>query len=136
MNKGLLILLVGLVALSASAAPLPRFNHVSIMTAYGELARVVADISISADQAAARDDKTIAQLKAEFPKALAQTKGHPDLTAAVKTYYAAALSFFGGLDPQAAESSFLYRARVSALETRLKEAKAGVDVELQALGVD
>lgn len=129
------LVLAALTINTATAANPGKFNHVQSMVAWGHMNLITTNIQLQSGDAVPNDDKALAELKEEFPQALAQTHGHPELTAALKDYYAASRSLFGNLDPQAGETKLVYSARISMLETKVKEADSRIQVELASLGV-
>jgi len=117
----------------ANAKPHGRFGNIVAMEAMGDLVVTTADLKVQAgEQSDETDDlKTMSQY---FGKGLAEARGHAALAGAFKEYYAAMRAYLSGLDPQAGEAVIVYHARISGLETGVNNAKARLDVELQALG--
>ena len=128
------LLLVALQFGVANAKPHGRFGNIVAMEGMGGLIAMTADLQVQAGEQGDQTDnlKTLSQY---FSKGLVEAHGHAALTAAFKEYYAAMRAYLSNLDPQAGEAVIVYHARISGLETNVNNAKARLDVELQALGV-
>lgn len=129
------ILLFFVGAATAVDKPHGPFGNIQLMEAMGSLVAMTADLGVQAGQLPDESDN-LNQLAGYFRKGLVEARGHTDLTAALKDYYSAMRAYLTGLNPQADEAKIVYNARISGLETNVNNAKARLDVELQALGVN
>jgi len=135
MRKAAIALLLVMLGFGvANAKPHGRFGNIVAMEGMGGLIAMKADLQVQAGtQADESDDlQTMSQY---FSRGMVEARGHAALTGALKEYYAAMRAYLSNLDPQAGEAVIVYHARISGLETSVNNAKARLDVELQALGV-